>query len=146
MNNYSEPIRAAELLARRISSFQSVKRTAPDSEISILDFLAAVKNRGWQNSVASIRTAFAAGNAARQMQFAPARTWRNATHGTVARSGARAFPVQGGTISRPRPACRLGAGFVGESVSRAWLQTQRLADATSGGIKVTLVTWRELRV
>jgi len=65
MNNYSEPIRAAELLARRISSFQSVKRTAPDSEISILDFLAAVKNRGWQNSVASIRTAFAAGNKAK---------------------------------------------------------------------------------
>ena len=41
------------------------------------------------------------------------------------------FQAKGGTISRPRPARRLGAGAVGRLVPRARLQTQRLADAKS---------------
>ena len=51
----------------------------------------------------------------------------------AAAAGVR-FQAKAAQFPRPRPARRLGAGALGRLVPRARLQTQRLADAKSGGI------------
>src|ERR1041385_6124559 len=64
---------------------------------------------------------------------AAARTPGGAGDGAFARSSAGALQGEGRAASSTRPTRGLGAGVVGRIVSRARLQTQRLADALPGG-------------
>src|ERR1017187_7178935 len=69
---------------------------------------------------------------------AVARAFRTATDGTPARRRESPFSKQSQCDSRPREKFRLGAGALGKSFPRAWLQAQRLADAKSGGDETAL--------